>query len=218
MPDHLKTPFVQSQQAASQQRAVHLANLLGKGLPCTVTAVMLGPVVTVAFDQTHSIFNIPPITMPINTWEGIRPSIQVGDKGRAYPGSTQIQTLSGLGKGTPSLGLEGNLSTLCFHPVSSKNWMPVDPNVLTMYGKNGVTLMDTAKHGIFSLTSTGLTLTFQGGATFMFGNDGSFKASGGITAGNGTGDSVTLQHHKHSQNNDGHGDSEADVEPPTAGT
>ena len=217
MADHLKTPFVQSQQAASQQRAVHLANLLGKGLPCTVTAVMLGPVVTVAFDQTHSIFNIPPITMPVNTPEYIRLPIQVGDKGRAHPGSTQVQTLSGLGKGTPSLGLEGNLSTLVFHPVSSKNWSAVDPNALTMYGKNGVVLMDTGKKAVFTMTPTGLTITI-GTGTLTIDAAGNLKISGNITAGQGTGDAVTLQNHTHAQGADSHGDLEVETNKPTGGS
>jgi phage baseplate assembly protein gpV len=47
---------------------------------------------------------------------------------------------------------------------------------------------------------------------------GSLEVTGGITAGFGTSDSVTLQHHTHDQPNDSAGDGEAATNPPNPGT
>lgn len=49
-------------------------------------------------------------------------------------------------------------------------------------------------------------------------HDGAIEATGEITRGVGTGDSVTLGQHTHTQGSDSHGDSEVPVSPPTAGT
>lgn len=48
--------------------------------------------------------------------------------------------------------------------------------------------------------------------------DGNFRATGSVIAGYGTGDAVTLQGHTHNQGSDSHGDTEAPVNPPNAGT
>ena len=47
---------------------------------------------------------------------------------------------------------------------------------------------------------------------------GGLQTSGNIVAGYGTGDSVTLQGHKHTQGTDSHGDTEQPTNSPTAGT
>jgi hypothetical protein len=47
---------------------------------------------------------------------------------------------------------------------------------------------------------------------------GDFTATGEITRGSGTGDSVTVGQHTHTQPNDGHGDIEQPTRAPTAGT
>jgi hypothetical protein len=68
-----------------------------------------------------------------------------------------------------------------------------------------------------NFSKNGMTLTFPGGS-FNFDTSGNFWATGEITRGHGTGDSVTVGQHTHGQGNDSHGDSEVETNKPTANT
>lgn len=217
MVDHVRTPFTLTANAALAQRATHLANLLGKGLPCSVVAVYIGPIVTVKF-EVNSIWNLPQITMPVATYPYVRPPIQVGDFGRAYPGSTTIEPIAGLATGIPTAETEGNLSTLQFVPVSSKSWVNVQDNLdqLALYGGStsdgSVKIADSAAlNATWVLTKTSVTLKIGSGATYTWDNTGVFTASKDVAWGS----TVTYAStHTHSGVTTGSGD----TGPPVAGS
>jgi hypothetical protein len=87
----------------------------------------------------------------------------------------------------------------------------------------GVTFTDTGlkifdKNGNTITTANNLVTIKVGNATYTFDQNGNFKASGNVIAGQGGSDSVTLQQHTHNQPNDSHGDSEQPTNAPNAGT
>lgn len=190
----LKTPIAYSLNAIAQQRAAHIASLIGKGLPCQVVEVLLGPIVRVSFDVI-STFNIPILTMPVATSAYVRPPIQIGDYGRATPTGAQVATIAGLGTGTAGLGLEGNLSTLVFEPLTSSTWDEIDTNACVITGPNGVVLRDSANKCVWTQTPSGVTLVLPSGGTLAI--TGNITATGEITRGYGGSDQVTLGQHEH---------------------
>jgi hypothetical protein len=164
MPDFLKTPYVYSATSLAAQRAAHMAALVGKGLPCRVVEVLIGPIVTVAF-EVNSLFTLPNLTMPVSTSQYVRPSITVGDLGRATPTGAQVATVSGLGSGTADFGLEGNLGTLVFEPLTNGKWS-AQPGGLTsslFQGTNGAVLQDLQGKAVVNCNATdGISLAFGG--------------------------------------------------------
>ena len=206
-------------------KALEVIHQQGRALPCSVTAVS-GSIVTVKFEVNSGKYTLPQVTVPVAGPEYIRCPTQVGDKGIVLPADTYIGNVTGLGGGTPSLSLPGNLSALVFFPVGNKNWSaPDDPNAVCIYGPNGAVIRDAAKTVTLVIKNGAATLTgnlivngnFQlsgtieavGGGTYA----GTIQTSGGITAGVG-GDSVTLQHHTH----EGVTAGGASTDPPTSGT
>lgn len=112
-------------------------NLTGKALPCHVVAVN-GSIVTVQFDILPSAATLPQITIPVQTYEYIRPPIQVGDKGVTMPTSVSMRGVSGLGAGMADMSRPPSLTALMFVPVANIGWAAVDPDMLTLYGPDGV--------------------------------------------------------------------------------
>jgi len=142
----LKAPVAYSTNQHVQSRVRALSTLLGQGLPCTVTEVLIG-LVTVKF-EVSSIFNLPPVTVPIQQSQYGRAPIQVGDVGRATPTGVSVAKMSGQSTATPNMELDGNLSTLVYEPLSSKNHPSVPGNgkYYVLYGADngGCVLQDSS--------------------------------------------------------------------------
>lgn len=203
-----KTPLAVALDHLTRQRTADHLELLGKALPCHVIAVK-GQIVTVAFDITGP-FTLPNVQLPLATWIYDWIPVQVNDRGVAVAADVYLGGVSGLGGGTADLSRRGNLSgSHYFVPVANSNWQPPggDGNVRVVQGPDGVRLQDTGGHTILVVDKRGVvTIT------------GDLHVSGAIIAGYGGGDSVGLQTHRHSQSPDSHGDTEQDVNAPTAGT
>lgn len=166
-----KLPFAQSISRFAEKKVADAIHILGKALPCHVTAVA-GQIVTVAFDITDPVFTLPSITIPINTSVYDWLPIQIGDKGFTAPSDVYLGGVSGLGGGVAGLTLQGNLTALVFTPVSNASWAPPggDPNMRVIQGPDGVlaqTMDGEASvkiiDGSVVITAAGLTWTF--GAT-----------------------------------------------------
>jgi hypothetical protein len=121
----------------------------------------------VAFDVTG--VTLEQVTMPLFGPEYIRYPVQVGDLGACFPVDVYLGGISGLGGGTADDTLQGNLSTLVWFPIASKNWSAegIDPNALTLYGPNGVVLKDQQGLTVATLTSSGWVLNAQTNITLQ---------------------------------------------------
>jgi GpV Apex motif len=208
----LKTPLQFESHELAKRRIYEAMQQTGKGLPCSVAKVVSSNVVAVKF-ELDTLYTLPQVTLPVASAQYIRLPLQAGDIGCTVATDAQVASLTGLGSGVADLGRVGNLACLHFVPLGSTKLFSVDGNVLTLYGPNGVTIEDQNKQAVWTLTPTGVTLTI-GAAKFTFDNQGNFTASGNVTAGQGTGDQVEVQHHIHSGVQPGG----SDTGPPVAGT
>lgn len=159
-----KTPLVKTLGGAATRSALNEIKKRGRSLPGTVVSVD-GQIVTINFEVSGA--TIPQVTMPIYGAEYLRLPVQPKDLGAAFPVDVYMGGISGLGSGTATQTLQGNLSTLVWFPVGNKNWTPVDPNALTAYGPNGVVLRDTASHTVLTLTPSGIVVTSSSGSISM---------------------------------------------------
>jgi hypothetical protein len=80
-------------------------------------------------------------------------------------------------------------------PCGNKNWRSVDPDVVTIYGKNGVTLEDGDAKFIFSLTASQLTISANGTTIFTLDSSGNLTVTGNVTWG---ATPTTAETHHHS--------------------
>ena len=186
MPAAQKTPLISSLNVFAQQKVKEAIYQLGKALPCSVVAVD-GPIITVAFAVIGP-YTLPQVVMPLFGPEYIRYPIQVGDLGVTFPVDVYLGGISGLGPPGAVADMsqsQGNLSNLVFLPCGNKNWTPVDPNAVTVYGPNGVVIRDTAGKAIVTVDGSGNCVvhgaksfswdcngygeryTFQGGSAFQ---------------------------------------------------
>lgn len=151
-----------------------------------------------------------------------------------------VHLVQGKIRGTPET--IDNLQTLNLFGFASH--APVGSDALAMFGNgdrsNGV-IVSTAnqqarprnqKPGETTIhTSDGTTIVLHVGGTIdittatkvtincpLVEITGDLHVDGEVIRGFGTGDSVTLGHHTHTQAPDGHGDGEEPTNPPTAGT
>lgn len=95
-------------------------------------------------------------------------------------------------------------------------YVEVGAQEITITPDNGTTQLKVAPgfvRVVGNLQISGAILS-EAGAVYA----GGLQTSGNIVAGYGTGDSVTLQGHKHTQGTDSHGDTEQPTNSPTAGT
>ena len=201
----LKTPLALGVDSGARVRAINMIQLLGKALPCQVTKIVSSQIVQVKFLISGGPWVLPEVTVPVATAEYVRLPVQVGDKGVAVPIDYYQGGVSGLGSGTADFTQRANLATLRFHPVGNANWSTVDNDALTMYGKNGVVLEDTAKKSVVTITpdeiiidltnSNNKKVTIKGTTTITF--DGDLHVKGNVVAGFGGGDQVALQTHTH---------------------
>lgn len=200
-----KTPLQRSLIEVATARIKNATEQFGKALPCSVIAVS-GAIVTVKFEVNAGVQTLPPVTMPLFGPEYIRYPIQVGDKGFSVPADVFLGQMSGLGTGVADFSQRGNLSTLVFLPMGNKHWAPVDKDKVVIYGPTGVVIR-TANSSV-TITATEDKVTIEG----------NLHVTGAVIAGFGTDDQVGLQTHRHTQPSDSHGDSEAETNPPVAGT
>lgn len=129
----------------------------GQVLPASVVG-RSGNMVTVSFELRDTPYVFPQVTIPIFGPQYIRYPMQVGDRGIVIPADAYIGGVSGQGGGVADLTRPANLSALVFLPISNTEWQNVDPNVLVMYGPEGVTLRDSGSNTTFLLTPESITI------------------------------------------------------------
>lgn len=206
-----KTPVVRSLNLAAQKQVLDFMQLTGKALPCSVMSVA-GWIVTVKFEVQTDDFTLPQVTMPVAVSNYDFLPLQKGDFGITMSADTYIGNVSGLGGGNSFIDLVSNLSALVFVPVGNVNFTaPTDVNSRVVQGPNGVVVQDIGKKSVITITPNGVTIVLQSGKKVAI--TGDLTVTGEITAGFGTGSSVTLQHHKH-----GTGSPAAGTSVPTGGT
>lgn len=133
----LKTTYAYHANSWAAQKLAEQARIVGQGLPCQVTEVLIG-MVTVKFG-VNSIYNMPQVTMPVVTTQYGRAPIQVGDWGRAIPTGVSLAQATGQSKTAPNLGRPFNLAHMAFEPLGNAGWpaTPSGGNTYFVYGVNG---------------------------------------------------------------------------------
>lgn len=160
-----KTPLGLSLNRHARAKALDQIWKRGLSLPCQVVSVR-GSIVQVSFQIQQNagsvVATLPNVTMPVATFEYVRPPIQVGCMGAAVAFDAYLGGMSGIGGGVANLGQPGNLGALLFLPISNVGWFSVNGNVLTLYGEPGVQLQ--TKDGTISIAvaQTGITITAPG--------------------------------------------------------
>ena len=130
--------FLQEDLQAIANRAVHIVmGILGKALPCHITAVN-GQIVTVAFDLPQGApWILPEITLPVASSPYDYEPYQVGDTGFTVPADAYLGGISGLGGGQATWKRPGNLDALVFVPVGKQSFTPANPNARIIQGPDG---------------------------------------------------------------------------------
>lgn len=151
-----KVNYAKGMNQFAEQKVNDQIQLQGRALPAVVVA-QSGRMITVSV-SLNSEFTIPELTVPIFGPEYVRYPMQPGDKGVLLPMATYIGEMSGQGGGTADLSLPINLSALVYLPISNTQWQGVDPNVVTIYGPEGVTLRDKESNTTFILTPDSIAI------------------------------------------------------------
>lgn len=129
-----KTPLALSLQKLGRAKANDAVQMLGKGLPCTVAAVLGPGIITANFSVATAPAALPQMTMPVCKFSFIRFPIQVGNIGVALSADLRTGGLTGLGTGTPNLqDTVANLSALTFFPLGSTSEAFIDADALDLY-------------------------------------------------------------------------------------
>lgn len=152
-----KTPLNYTLPLLAERRALKMIQLTGKGLPCTVRGVN-GSIITVSFNIQSAPYTLHEVTVPMFGPEYIRYPTQVGDKGVVITSDFYIGASSGLGGTVGDMTPQGNLTNLIFLPISNTAWSSVDPNAVTIYGPNGVSLRNTAATSTLIILPAGIAL------------------------------------------------------------
>lgn len=225
-----KTPLARSLNQLAERRAHDQLQQTGRNLPASVVSVA-GSIATVKFElQGTTLSNV---TCPIVGSEYIRLPVQPGMKGMVVSADAYLGGVTGLGGGTAALSLPANLSALAFLPLGNSGFSASeDPNKIVLYGPDGAIIRTEDESVSIKVDPTlGVVIT-AGAFTWIFRPDGNvsvpgnvwiegsiqgragalyagnLRTSGGVVAGVGTADTVTLQTHTHPNNNT----------PPTPGT
>lgn len=191
-----KVPFVSSINNFTKKKIQNINELFGSVLPCSVESIN-GSMVTVNFEVDSEDLTLPKVTCPIAESQYVRLPVQVGDFGICIPASTRLGGISGLGLGLAPLGLPTNFGGMVFVPIGNTEWQAVDPNVLTIYGPNGVIIRDQENNSNITLTPTGIvvngktSLTLEVGGNSIVINSSGVSITGTLTI-NGT---AFLAHH-----------------------
>jgi len=177
---YLRTPLVSTLPAAVRTQIADALQLEGKALPCHVVSAA-GPLITVAFDLTPSVYVLPQITVPLFGPEYIRYPLQPGDKGFVVPVSCPVGFSSGQASSPSDLSQPGNLEALFFMPIGNATWQTVDGQAVVLYGPNGVTLRDTNSGAVIVLHPTTITATIGSTSVAMDGSSVTVSATSSIT-------------------------------------
>jgi hypothetical protein len=201
-----KTPLARSLEALAARKIRDAVQLFGQALPCTVVETD-GAFATVKFEVDAAPFTIPNVTVPIAGSQYVRLPLQPGDGGFVVPADVRLAGISGTAPGTiPKLDKPANLTAIVFLPIGNKAWEPVDPDVLVLYGPEGVTIRKQDGTVKIELTNAGdVILTPAAGRKVIMNSDveitgsvevaGAADVEGEVTALAGTPDSVGLSTH-----------------------
>lgn len=146
-----KLNFGRSMNNFADKKVADALQSAGKVLPCSVIK-QSGKMITVSFELHNTPYIFPQVTIPLFGPEYIRYPMQPGDKGIVIPADTYLGGVSGQGGGVADLTPPANLSALVFLPISNTEWQSVDPEVVTVYGPEGVTIRDKSSNSTFLLT------------------------------------------------------------------
>ena len=176
-----KIPVAQSLQAFGRAKAQDAIAALGKGLPCTVVAVVSPGIVTVNFEVAVTPAPLPQVTMPVGKPPYIQYPIQVGDIGVALSADLRTGGLTGLGAGVPTLGdTVGNLSAMTFFWLGSTKEEFINSAAVTLLEPTGNCNLQVAPTGV-AVDGTNGNLATQGNLTSGTGVTASFTTPTGQT-------------------------------------
>jgi len=198
MSNSQKIPLAVSLNRFTEKKIQDYNDILGKILPCSVTAVE-GNFVTVNFEILADDLTLPPVTIPIAQSQYTRLPIQVGDKGICLAANTRLGGITGEISETANipapLDQPSNLGGLVFMPIGNKTWFTVNGNYLVLYGPQGVEITIPDQSVKLVLTTSGITITGNltvngnisstGTLTNNGKNVGSTHTHSGVTAGTG---------------------------------
>ena len=177
--------FVQEDLQNIALRAVHIVmGIMGKSLPCHVTAVA-GQIVTVAFDLPQGApWILPEITIPVASSPYDYEPYQIGDTGFTVPADVYLGGISGIGGGQATWKRPGNIDALVFVPVGKQSFSPANASARIIQGPDGWIAQTTQGTTCTAVgNQNGITLTY--GSTQIVMNSTSIS----LTAG---GETVTL--------------------------
>ncbi|HDG1722361.1 TPA: hypothetical protein PFE21_003675 [Kluyvera ascorbata] len=217
-----KLNFSGNMNSFTESKIASASQMAGKILPASVVS-RSGNMITVQVLLRDTPYVIPHLKVPLFGPEYIRYPMQPGNKGILIPADTYLGGISGLGGGTADLTPPANLSALTFLPISNTEWEGVDPNVLTMYGPEGVTLRDSGSNTTFLLTPDSITIvtpeqfkvTVGGTAFTLTGNSWALTGQSGTIQDSDASTSPSIMHtgwksllewansHRHSNGNGG---------------
>ena len=178
-----KLNFGSSMNRFAERKVEDALQKAGKVLPASVVK-QDGNMITVAFELRDIPYVLPQVTIPLFGPQYIRYPMQPGDKGIVIPADTYLGGVSGQGGGIADLTPPANLSSLVFLPISNTEWEPVDGQVVTIYGPEGVTIRDAGSNTTFLLTPDCVTIATPGHFKFTVGStiftltDGMWSLSG----------------------------------------
>lgn len=185
MPNEQRQPLTRNLPRVAQKKVKQAFDKLGVPLPCHVVSVQW-PFVTVNFDLENAV--LPPVQVPLVTWQYIGIPIQVGEKGWVMPRSLYMGGINGMGPANKLANVnepQANLSALTFVPESNTNWaQPGNINALTLWGPQGVVIQDkTGNAPDFSVTvnSSGVTIASSSGPSIAMTSSAITLSAGGHT-------------------------------------
>lgn len=183
--DYFDKLWLQSSvNSAAIKRAIEAINQRGKSLPCRIVEVV-GQIVTVEFALDSAPWTLPPITIPVASSPYDYIPYQVGDTGFTVPSDVYLGGISGLGGGTATMTMRGNLSALVFVPVGKKSFIPANANARIIQGPDGWISQTTEGATPCSIVGN------QGGITLTYGSTSIAMTATSITMTAG-GETVTL--------------------------
>lgn len=157
MSDHQKISLAEAISATALNRAKEAQRAGGKSYPCSIVRVS-GAMVTVKF-EIQDIYTLPEVTMPMMGSQYIRLPLKAGDKGIAIPSDVSIGHISGGGqKVAPKISNSGNLSSLVFMPIGSKEWAAVDNQAVVISAPNGAVVQTDSATSRLLLNATNAEL------------------------------------------------------------
>lgn len=217
-----KINFSRNMHGFVSDRITQAMQMKGKILPAEVVA-RNDNMITVKFLLRDIPWTLPQVTIPLFGPQYVRYPMQTGDRGIVIPADTYLGGVSGQGGGVADMTPPPNLGALVFLPVSNTEWQSVDPDMLTAYGPEGVTLRDSSAKTTFILRPDSIAIvtpdTFKvsaGSSTLTLNVQGwSLTGSNGTLADSSAATSPAIMQegfnalvqwlntHKHSNGNEG---------------